>query len=86
MRSLREDLRARVAVHADGPLAVECLTRALRGYELRERPNFVLEAALPDSAQRSISTLLSIVSRCLTDYGLEALTIEVADRTYLLSG
>jgi hypothetical protein len=74
----------RVVIRAAGPVAIECLSRALRDYGLRQRPNFALEATLPDAGGGAVSALLSTVSRCLGDHALEPVTIELSDRTYVL--
>jgi hypothetical protein len=76
--------RTAVLVRTDGPLAVECLFRALRDYHLRERPDFVLEATLPDAGGSAVNAFLSVVSRCLAEYRLDPVTIELSDRTYVL--
>jgi hypothetical protein len=76
--------RTTVVVRPAGLLATECLTRALGDYEVHERPNFVLEARLPDAGGGAVSAFLSTVSTCLTENGLEPVTIELADRTYVL--
>jgi hypothetical protein len=76
--------RTTVVVRTAGPLATGCLARALRDYEVYERPNFVLEARLPDAGGGAVSAFLSTVSTCLTEEGLEPVTIELADRTYVL--
>jgi hypothetical protein len=76
--------RTTVVVRTAGLLATECLTRALGDYEVHERPNFVLEARLPDAGGGAVSAFLSTVSTCLTENGLEPVTIELADRTYVL--
>ena len=76
--------RTAVVIRTDGPIAVECLTRALQRYRLRERPDFMLEATLPDPGGAAVNTLLSAVSSCLAENGLAPVTIELTDRTYLL--
>ena len=76
--------RATVVVRTAGPLATECLARALGGYEVRERSNFVLEARLPDAGGGAVSAFLSTVSTCLAENALEPVTIELSDRTYVL--
>jgi hypothetical protein len=74
----------RVVIRAAGPTAVDSLSRALHGYALRERPNFALEATLPDAGGSAVTALLSRVSQCLTEHGLEPVTIELSDHTYVL--
>ena len=74
----------RVVIRAAGPNAIECLSLALDGYDLSERPSFALEATLPDAGGAAVRALLSTVSRCLTDHALEPVTIELSDRTYVL--
>ena len=76
--------RSSVLIHADGPLAAECMRRALQEYPVRERPDFLLEATLPDAGGGAVSALLSTVSRCLAQNVLAPVTIELADRTYVL--
>jgi len=76
--------RSSVLVRTDGPLAIECLFRALRGYQLRERPDFVLEATLPDPGGAAVNAFLSVVSHSLTENRLAPVTIELSDRTYML--
>ena len=76
--------RSSVLVRTDGPPAIECLFRALRGYQLRERPDFVLEATLPDPGGAAVNAFLSVVSRCLAENRLHPVTIELSDRTYVL--
>jgi hypothetical protein len=67
-----------------GLLATECLARALHDYSVRERPNFVLEATLPDAGGTAVSDFLSTVSSCLSENALEPVTIELTDHTYVL--
>jgi hypothetical protein len=73
-----------VVIRAPGPLAVESLSRALHGYALHERPNFALEATLPNTGSAALKTLLSKVSSCLEENELGPVTIELSDRTYVL--
>jgi hypothetical protein len=73
-----------VLVRAAGPLAIECLSRALEGYVVRERPSLALEVTLPDAGGATVSTLLSTISGCLEANRLEPVTIELADETYVL--
>src|SRR5262249_47686389 len=73
-----------VVVRTAGPLATECLARALHGYAVRERPGFVLEATLPEAGGTAVSGFLSTVSSCLTANALEPVTIELTDHTYVL--
>jgi len=56
----------------------------LNGYQLRERPGFVLEATLPDPGGAAVNAFLSVVSRSLAENRLAPVTIELSDRTYLL--
>ena len=76
--------RRTVVVRTPGPLATECLARALHAYEVRERANFVLEATLPDAGGATVSAFLSSVSSCLAENALEPVMIELADHTYVL--
>jgi hypothetical protein len=76
--------RKTVVVRTPGPLAAECLTRALHTYGVRERPNFVLEATLADAGGGSVNAFLSNVSSCLAENALEPVMIELADTTYVL--
>jgi hypothetical protein len=76
--------RTAVLIRTSGPDAVECLLDSLDRYQVRERPEFVLEATLPDPGGAAVNTFLSAVSRCLAESGLEQVTIELADHTYLL--
>jgi hypothetical protein len=73
-----------VLIHAAGPIAVECLVHALSAYKVRERPSFALEVTLPDGGGVAVSTLLSVVSACLVENGLEPVTLELSDRAYVL--
>lgn len=73
-----------VLVRAAEPLAVECLTRTLAAYDVVERPSLALEVALPDGGKATVSKLLSTVSECLARNRLEPVTVELADRTYVL--
>lgn len=73
-----------VLIRAAGPLSVECLIRSLAAYSVVERPSFALEVSLPDGGAATLNKLLSTVSACLADNGLEAVTIELSDRTYVL--
>jgi hypothetical protein len=73
-----------VVIRTNGPLAVECLSRALSGYALVERTDFALEARLPDATGTSVGSLLSHVSCCLEENGLAPVTVELADRAYVL--
>ena len=76
--------RRTVVVRAAGPVATECLARALHGYQVHERPDFMLEATLPDGGGAAVSGFLSAVSSCLTENALEPVTVELTDRTYVL--
>jgi hypothetical protein len=73
-----------VLIRAAGPIAVECLSRALDAYALRERPEFALEATLPDPGDAAVHALVSTVSACLEAHRLGPVTIELSDRTYVL--
>jgi hypothetical protein len=73
-----------VLIRAAGPLAVECLSRSLGTYKLRERPSFAIEATLPDATGAAVSALLSTVSRCLDENALGPVSIELSDHTYVL--
>src|SRR5262249_8151979 len=73
-----------VVIRAGGPLALECLSRALSGYPVTERPDFVLEAILPDAGGGALRTLLSLVARCLEENALAPVTLELGDRAYVL--
>jgi hypothetical protein len=76
--------RTTVVIRTDGPVAVECLTRALQRYPLRERPDFVLQATLAGPGGAAVNSFLSVVSSCLAECGLAPVVIELSDRTYLL--
>ena len=76
--------RRTIVVRTAGPLATECLTRALHAYEVHERPNFALEATLPDAGGTAVTAFLSTISSCLAENALEPVTIELADNTYVL--
>ena len=76
--------RTAVLVRTDGPTAVGCLFRVLHGYQLTERPDFVLEVTLPDPGGAAVNAFLSVVSRCLAENRLHPVTIELSDRTYVL--
>jgi hypothetical protein len=73
-----------VVIHTAGPIAVECLVHALDTYTVRERPSFALEVTLPDGGGATLSALLSAVSACLDENGLQPVTIELADRAYVM--
>jgi hypothetical protein len=76
--------RTTVVVRTAGPLATECLARALHDYAVDEQPNFVLEVRLPDACGNAVNAFLSTVSRCLVENALRPVTIELADHTYVL--
>jgi hypothetical protein len=76
--------RRTVVVRAVGPLATECLARALHDYSVRARPNFVLEATLPDAGGTAVGGFLSTVSSCLSENALEPVTVELTDHMYVL--
>ena len=73
-----------VLIRTNGPLAVECLSRALSAYPLTERTDFVLEAILPDGGGSAAGAFLSLVAHCLEENALAPVTIELADRAYVL--
>jgi len=73
-----------VVIRTSGTLAVQCLSRDLSAYRLTQRNDFVLEAILPDGGGGALSTLLSLVARCLDENELAPVTIELADRAYVL--
>jgi hypothetical protein len=78
--------RTAVVIRTDGPIAVGCLTRSLNRYRLLERPDFVLVATLPDPGGAAVNAFLSVVSNCLAENRLAPVTVELADRAYVLDG
>jgi len=71
-----------VVIRTNGPLAVECLSRALAAYRPRERSDFTLEASLESAG--TVGTLLSLASHCLEENRLAPVTVELRDRVYVL--
>jgi hypothetical protein len=71
-----------VVIRTNGPVAVECLGRALAAYPLREHSDFAVEVTLESAG--TVSGLLARVSRCLEENHLAPVTVELTDRIYVL--